>query len=264
MTGISGGSTLSRLLWGRARRDGRRVRVGDEDRPHDEASAYAVQRGAVEASGYEVVGYKIGATAQVAMDLLGVSGPFFGPLCREAFQEDDANRRAPDGTHSRHRSGICGGLGGRPSTPRRAMDARRRGSGGRLGGAGVRDRRARASKAVSPAPACSPSPTVAPTSTSYAVRPARSGATRTSPPIPVTLRINGVEVASGHSGMLVFGDPVAGVAWLANHPELGPRGLKAGDVVTTGTCTGITFLSPGDEAEADYGALGVVRARFSG
>ena len=81
---------------------------------------------------------------------------------------------------------------------------------------------------------------------------------------PVTLRINGVEVASGHSGMLVFGDPVSGVVWLANHPELGPRGLKAGDVVTTGTCTGITPLSPGDEAEADYGALGTVTARFSG
>ena len=81
---------------------------------------------------------------------------------------------------------------------------------------------------------------------------------------PVTLRINGVEVASGHSAMLVFGDPISGVAWLANHPELGARGLKAGDVVTTGTCTGITPLSPGDEAEADYGALGKVRARFSG
>ena len=73
---------------------------------------------------------------------------------------------------------------------------------------------------------------------------------------PVTRRINGVEVASGHSRMLVFGDPVSGVAWLANHPELGTRGLRAGDVVTTGTCTGITPLSPGDEAEADYGRSG--------
>ena len=81
---------------------------------------------------------------------------------------------------------------------------------------------------------------------------------------PVTLRINGVEVASGNSAMLVFGDPISGVAWLANHPELGVRGLKAGDVVTTGTCTGIKPLSPGDEAEADYGALGTVRARFAG
>ena len=80
---------------------------------------------------------------------------------------------------------------------------------------------------------------------------------------PVTLRINGEEIASGHSGMLVFGDPVSGVVWLANHPQLGARGLKAGDVVTTGTCTGITRLSPGDEAEADYGVLGTVRASFS-
>ena len=55
MTCNSSASTLSRLLW-EARRDGRRVRVGDEDRPGDEASAYAVQRGAAEASGYEIAG----------------------------------------------------------------------------------------------------------------------------------------------------------------------------------------------------------------
>ena len=39
MIGISDGGTLSRLLW-EARRHGRRVRVGDQDRSRDEASAY--------------------------------------------------------------------------------------------------------------------------------------------------------------------------------------------------------------------------------
>ena len=75
---------------GRPAATGGGVRVDDQDRPRGEASAYAVQRGAAEASGYEIVGFKIGATAQVAMDLLGVSGPFFGPLFREAFRENDA------------------------------------------------------------------------------------------------------------------------------------------------------------------------------
>ncbi len=89
MTTDSNGDALSRALW-EARRDGRQVRVDDRDRPRDEASAYAVQRGATEASGYEIAGYKIGATARFAMDLLGVDGPFFGPLYREAFRENDA------------------------------------------------------------------------------------------------------------------------------------------------------------------------------
>ena len=30
----------------------------------------------------------------------------------------------------------------------------------------------------------------------------------------------------------------------------------------TGTCTGLTFIKAGDEALADYGALGQVRATF--
>ena len=262
MTRISNGGTLSRLLW-EARRDGRRVRVDDEDRPRDEASAYAVQRGATEASGYEIVGFKIGATAQVAMDLLGVSGPFFGPLYREAFQENDAVVSLPmtytPGIEAEFAVGLAADLPCRaePWTKEEVEAAvawvgpafeivGTRLEGG-LAGAGLL---AIADGGANLDFVCGP--------TGAAWRDADLAAH------PVTLRINGAEVASGHSGMLVFGDPVSGVAWLANHPEFGARGLKAGDIVTTGTCTGITPLSPGDEAEADYGTLGTVRARFSG
>ena len=260
MSGISNGGALSRLLW-EARRDGRRVRVDEADRPRDEASAYAVQRGATEASGYEIAGFKIGATAQIAMDLLGVDGPFFGPLYREAFREDDAAVSLPmahsPGIEAEFAVALAADLPSRSEPWTKAeVEAAVAWVGpafeivgtrleGGLPGAGmlaVADGGANIDFVRGPAGA--------------AWRDADLAAH------PVTLRVNGVEVASGHSGMLVFGDPVAGVVWLANHPELGARGLKAGDVVTTGTCTGITPLSPGDEAEADYGALGKVRARF--
>ena len=262
MTSNSNGSPLSRLLW-EARRDGRRVRVDAEDCPHDEASAYAVQRGTTEASGYEIVGFKIGATAQVAMELLGVNGPFFGPLYREVFQENDAAISLPvahsPGIESEFAVGLAADLPSRaePWTKEEVEAAvawvgpafeivGTRLEGG-LAGAGllaIADGGANIDFVRGP--------------TGAAWRDVDLTAH------PVTLRINGVETASGHSGMLVFGDPVSGVAWLVNHPELGARGLKAGDVVTTGTCTGITRLSPGDEAEADYGVLGTVKARFSG
>ena len=262
MTGSSSASTLSRQLW-EARRDGRRVRVDDADRPRDEASAYAVQRGAAEVSGYEIAGFKIGATAQFAMDLLGVGGPFFGPLFREAFRRDGATVSLPiahaPGIESEFAVGLAADLPGRAEAwtkeeveaavawvgPAFEIVGTRLESG--LAGAGML---AIADGGANIDFVCGP--------TDADWRSADLTAH------PVTLRINGVEVASGHSGMLVFGDPISGVAWLANHPELGARGLKAGDVVTTGTCTGITPLSPGDEAEADYGALGKVRARFSG
>jgi 2-keto-4-pentenoate hydratase len=40
------------------------------------------------------------------------------------------------------------------------------------------------------------------------------------------------------------------------------RGLRAGDYIMTGTCTGLTPLHPGDHAVADFGVLGMVRAEF--
>jgi len=48
------------------------------------------------------------------------------------------------------------------------------------------------------------------------------------------------------------------LTWLAN--ELSQRGLgiKAGQIVTTGTCCGFNPLSVGDVAVADYGPLGKV------
>ncbi len=53
------------------------------------------------------------------------------------------------------------------------------------------------------------------------------------------------------------------VVWLANHPALAARGLQAGDLIMTGTCTGLLPLKPGDHAAADFGAIGQVEARFS-
>ena len=262
MTRISSASTLSRLLW-EARRDGRRVRVADEDRPGDEASAYAVQRGAAEASGCEIAGFKIGATAQFAMDLLGVSGPFFGPLFREAFRQSEATVSLPvahaPGIESEFAVGLAADL------PRRAEPWTKEeveaavawvGPAFEIVGTRLESGLAGAGMLVIADGGANIDFVCGPTDADW-----RSADLTAH---PLTLRINGVEVASGHSGMLVFGDPVSGVAWLANHPELGARGLKAGDVVTTGTCTGITPLSPGDEAEADYGVLGTVRASFRG
>jgi 2-keto-4-pentenoate hydratase len=43
---------------------------------------------------------------------------------------------------------------------------------------------------------------------------------------------------------------------------LAGRGLKRGEIVMTGTCTGLTLITAGDKAIADYGDLGQVRATF--
>ena len=70
------------------------------------------------------------------------------------------------------------------------------------------------------------------------------------------------ELARGDGRAVLDGDPVGALVLLANLASLPARGLRAGDVVTTGSCTGaVAVPGPGD-FEADFGALGNVRLRL--
>jgi len=66
----------------------------------------------------------------------------------------------------------------------------------------------------------------------------------------------------GH-GKNVLGDPRVALAWLAN--ELRGLGvtLRAGEIVTTGTCHPPLPIQSGDLFEADFGSLGKVSVAFS-
>jgi 2-keto-4-pentenoate hydratase len=65
----------------------------------------------------------------------------------------------------------------------------------------------------------------------------------------------------GH-GKNVLGDPRVALAWLANElRELGIT-LRAGKVVTTGTCHPPLPIASGDRMEADFGVLGKVSVGF--
>src|ERR1700744_6411682 len=65
----------------------------------------------------------------------------------------------------------------------------------------------------------------------------------------------------GH-GKNVLGDPRVALTWLANElRELGVT-LKAGQVVTTGTCHPPLPIQSGDFVEADFGSLGKVSVGF--
>ena len=61
----------------------------------------------------------------------------------------------------------------------------------------------------------------------------------------------------------MLGDPRVALAWLVNELSTLDIVLKAGQVVTTGTCMTPIPLAPGDKVEADFGALGRVAVRFS-
>lgn len=69
-------------------------------------------------------------------------------------------------------------------------------------------------------------------------------------------------LAEGDGRAILDGDPMAAVALLANLRALHPRGLRAGDIVTTGSCTGALELPGPGDYEADFGRLGTVRFSF--
>ena len=65
----------------------------------------------------------------------------------------------------------------------------------------------------------------------------------------------------GH-GKNVLGDPRAALTWLANELRGLRIPLRAGEVVTTGTCHPPLPIQSGDRMEADFGALGKVSVGF--
>ena len=78
---------------------------------------------------------------------------------------------------------------------------------------------------------------------------------------PVVLSKNGETVAEGN-GAQVLGDPLNVLEWTANHLSGLGDGISAGEVVSTGTCTGVVPVAPGDTLIANFADLGEVEVRF--
>jgi 2-keto-4-pentenoate hydratase len=79
--------------------------------------------------------------------------------------------------------------------------------------------------------------------------------------LPVTGRVAGTAPREGRGGN-ALGDPRIALAWLANELSQLNITLKAGQVVTTGTCVVPIEVEPGDEVHGSLGALGDVSVRF--
>jgi 2-keto-4-pentenoate hydratase len=77
-----------------------------------------------------------------------------------------------------------------------------------------------------------------------------------------TERPTGTDEHEG-TGANVLGDPRVALTWLANELSRIGETLRAGQVVTTGTCVVPLPIAPGDRVEADYGALGRVGLRLA-
>jgi 2-keto-4-pentenoate hydratase len=82
------------------------------------------------------------------------------------------------------------------------------------------------------------------------------------PSHPVTLAVNGAVSAQG-TGAAVLGDPVTALLWAVNHLSRQGITIEPGQIISTGTTTGIVHLAIGDKAVADFGLLGTVQLQFA-
>lgn len=71
----------------------------------------------------------------------------------------------------------------------------------------------------------------------------------------IELFLNGRFIKSGH-GRAAMGNPLTSLTWMANWLRERGQTLRAGEIVSTGTCTGHFFAAPGDRLEIEYGKIG--------
>jgi len=77
----------------------------------------------------------------------------------------------------------------------------------------------------------------------------------------VALDIDGVRAVESR-GSNPAGDVLSLLAWLANHVAARNGGLRCGDLVTTGSWTGMRFVASGTRVEAAFAGIGGVDVGF--
>ena len=217
----------------------------------DDAAAARLQAAAISALGSPIAGWKIGATSAEAQAIMATTGPFYGPVFADRLWEDGAEIALPQG----FRGFEC------EFALRLGTDLPRREGGYRA------DQLAIAVDAV--VPAIEFVATRQRLAGMGDARRARAdfgfnhglvlGTPRMPPPLAVltdaaiVARVDAVEVGRG-TGAKVLGHPLEALAWLTRQGLT----LAAGDIVSTGTCTGLGALGPGQLAMSDFGDFGRV------
>lgn len=228
----------------------------EEVRPADAPAGWAVQRALAELAGPSY-GYKIAATSAAGQTHIGVSGPLPGLLFDRFRREPGAvlastglmgvveaefafqlARDVPPGSDAEHVLDAVGALHLAIEVPDSRFEHFERAGEAQL----LAD------------VACAGWFALGPEVPDWRELDLPAAATR--------LHVNGAEAAAG-SGAAVLGDPRTALVWLAGQLERFGTGLRAGDVVTTGTTTAPPPISPGDTVRADFGPLGGLELSFA-
>jgi 2-keto-4-pentenoate hydratase len=217
------------------------------------AEAEAVQDAAVAAYGGRRRGYKIGATNAGVQHLLGCREPFFGPLFAEDMLESGATFRMVPGLLGIECEFAFVLKRACPAEAVSLESLRDAISSCHLA-LEVVGRRVESSVRLNEASAIADFAL----DVAYVHGPEiPDWRDRDLGRAPVTARVDGQRQAEGR-GAEVLGDPLNALLWLARALAERNRRLEAGDIVSTGTCTGITPVAAGRRFRGDFHDLGAV------
>jgi 2-keto-4-pentenoate hydratase len=250
------------ILWQHWQQSTRLDELSARCRPGTRAEAYAIQAEVAKLSGQSIVGWKIAATSAAGQQHIRVDGPLAGCLL-SARALEGGSRISLAGNHMKVAEAEFAFRMGRP-LPKRAESY---GVAEVLGAVAslhpaieVPDSRYEDFTCVGAAQliadvACA---------CWFVIGPAARADWRAIDLVPhrVAAYRNGALAGQG-SGANVLGDPKSALAWIANELSAYGDGLRAGDVVITGTCLTPVPVVAGDSVKMDFGEFGVLEVGFS-
>jgi 2-keto-4-pentenoate hydratase len=245
-----------------ARRDGQLLeRLPDESRPRSLSEGYEIQSAFIKIWPDKLAGWKIGATSHVTMERFGVSEPIYGPFFAGDIYTSPATPTAGSLQHMAIESEFAYRLGrdlparDTPYSREEILDAI--------------DAVIPCFEIVSPRFVRIPFDDAASAVADCMLNAAMVLGT----PItdwrgidaarhPVTLHIDGLITGEGN-GSDCLGDPRNVLDWIVEKLRARGISLKKGEILSTGTCTGIVPLRKDQTAVADFGPLGKVELRYT-
>jgi len=252
--------SASDLLWDHWQHGRRMAALPESMRPATRAEGYAIQALLERRSAYPLYGWKIAATSKAGQAHIAVDGPMAGRLLRERVRDDGGD--VPFGrNHMRVGEAEFAFRMARDLAPREArysIEDVLAGVATLHPAIEVPDSRFEDFTVVGAAQliadnACGHY---------FVLGPAAPDSWRS-----LDLASHCVEGRIGKTsregrGANVLGDPRIALTWLVN--ELSQLGItvRAGEVVTTGTCVVPLEIAPGNRMAADFGPLGTVSVRI--
>ena len=254
-----------------ARRDRKPIEAISADcRPSSADDGYAVQKAFIAAWNDKVAGWKAGATLKAVQDRFGLDQPFLGPMFASTIMQSPVAGQAadfnlspgPDGTHPTSVEVEFAFRLGRDLPPKA----------GGYSETEVLDAVAAlvpAMEIITPrytaVPVGTPGQALADSGLNGGIvlgSPVSGWLDIDYPSFATKLVVDGKTVVEG-TGNLVLGHPFKSLVWLVNNLGRLGHSLTRGQVLTTGSMTGIYAVPQGSEAIGDFGRLGKVTARFS-